>query len=62
MFSARFPIYLEVEKKAGEFFGTEAAIYLPSGYLINLAGFQSLAQLGQIPGNVRGRGRSLEHY
>jgi 7-keto-8-aminopelargonate synthetase-like enzyme len=42
-----FPIYLEVEKKAGKFFGAEDAIYLPSGYLINIAGFQSLAQLGK---------------
>jgi 7-keto-8-aminopelargonate synthetase-like enzyme len=42
-----FPIYLEVEKKAGEFFGAEDTIYLPSGYLINIAGFQSLAQLGK---------------
>jgi 7-keto-8-aminopelargonate synthetase-like enzyme len=39
------PLYLEVEKKACEFFGTEDSIYLPSGYLINIAGFQSLAQL-----------------
>ena len=27
-----FPIYLEVEKKAVEFFAAEDAIYLPSGY------------------------------
>ena len=39
------PLYLEVEKKAREFFGTEDAVYLPSGYLINIAAFQALAQL-----------------
>ena len=38
------PLHLEVEKKAREFFGTDDAIYLPSGYLINIAGFQSLTQ------------------
>jgi 8-amino-7-oxononanoate synthase len=37
------PIYLEVERTAATFFGTEDAIYLPSGYLINIAGLQSLA-------------------
>ena len=41
------PLYLEVEKKACEFFGTEDSIYIPSGYLINIAAFQSLAQLQQ---------------
>jgi 8-amino-7-oxononanoate synthase len=39
------PLHLEVENKAREFFGTEDSIYLPSGYLINIAGLQSLAQL-----------------
>lgn len=39
------PLHLEVEKKAREFFGTEDAVYLPSGYLINIAAFQALAQL-----------------
>ena len=39
------PLYLEVEKKAREFFATEDSIYLPSGYLINIACFQSLDQL-----------------
>jgi 7-keto-8-aminopelargonate synthetase-like enzyme len=38
------PLYLEVEKRVAQFFGTEQAIYLPSGYLINLSGFQSLVQ------------------
>ena len=39
------PLYLGVEQKASEFFATESSIYLPSGYLINIAGFQSLHQL-----------------
>lgn len=39
------PVYLEVERTAAKFFGTEDAIYLPSGYLINIAGLQSLAAL-----------------
>ncbi|MGA8149609.1 MAG: pyridoxal phosphate-dependent aminotransferase family protein [Terriglobales bacterium] len=39
------PLYLEVERSAGKFFGTEDAIYLPSGYLINIAGLQSLVAL-----------------
>ncbi len=38
------PLYLEVEKRASQFFATEDSIYLPSGYLINIAGFQSLSQ------------------
>jgi 7-keto-8-aminopelargonate synthetase-like enzyme len=38
-------LYLAVEKQAREFLGSEDAIYLPSGYLINIAGFQSLTQL-----------------
>jgi len=41
------PLYLDVERKASEFFGAEDAIYLASGYLINIAAFQSLAQLGR---------------
>ena len=39
------PLYLAVESTASKFFGTEDAIYLPSGYLINVAGLQSLAGL-----------------
>jgi 7-keto-8-aminopelargonate synthetase-like enzyme len=39
------PLLLAVEKKAREFMGSEDAIYLPSGYLINIAGFQALTQL-----------------
>ena len=35
-------LYRDVETKAAEFFGTEAAVYLPSGYLCNLAAFQGL--------------------
>jgi 7-keto-8-aminopelargonate synthetase-like enzyme len=41
------PLHLEVEKKAREFFASEDAIYLPSGYLINIAGFQALSQLNR---------------
>lgn len=39
------PLYLDVEKTASKFFGSEESIYLPSGYLINIAGFQALAAL-----------------
>lgn len=39
------PLYLDVEETASQFFGSEEAIYLPSGYLINIAAFQSLAAL-----------------
>lgn len=39
------PLHLEVERKARAFFGSDDAIYLPSGYLINIAGFQALTQL-----------------
>lgn len=39
------PLHLSAKKKAREFLGTEDAIYLPSGYLINIAGFQALAEL-----------------
>src|SRR5208337_3013453 len=41
------PVYLEVEKKASEFFATEDAAYLASGYLSNIAGLQGLVQTGQ---------------
>ena len=37
------PLYVGVEKKAAEFFGTEDAAYIASGYLSNIAGFQALA-------------------
>jgi 8-amino-7-oxononanoate synthase len=39
------PLYAEVEKKATEFFGTEDAAYVASGYLQNMAAFQAMAQL-----------------
>lgn len=35
----------DVEMKAAEFFGCEDAVYLPSGYLSNIAGIQALAAL-----------------
>jgi len=41
------PVYLEVEKKAAEFFATEDAAYLASGYLSNIAGLQGLFQTGR---------------
>lgn len=37
------PVLLEVEKKIAAFFGTEDAVYLPSGYLSNLVLVQGLA-------------------
>jgi 7-keto-8-aminopelargonate synthetase-like enzyme len=33
------PYFREAEEEAAKFFGTEAAVYLPSGYLIGAAGF-----------------------
>ncbi|MEN8226247.1 MAG: pyridoxal phosphate-dependent aminotransferase family protein [Bacteroidota bacterium] len=36
------PLLLEIEKKSAEFFGTEDAAYLPSGYLTNIAGLKAL--------------------
>jgi len=41
------PLYLQVEQSAAEFFGTEAAAYLPSGYLSNLAGLKALLEAGE---------------
>jgi 8-amino-7-oxononanoate synthase len=38
-------LYFDVEVKAAEFFGCEDAVYLPSGYLSNIAGIQALAAL-----------------
>ncbi|HYG99056.1 MAG TPA: pyridoxal phosphate-dependent aminotransferase family protein [Terriglobales bacterium] len=48
--TSRYPygttsLYIEVEKKAAEFFGTEDAAYVCSGYLQNMAAFQAMAQL-----------------
>ena len=37
------PLSLGVEKRAAEFFGTEDAVYIASGYLSNIAGLQALA-------------------
>ncbi|MDQ7844567.1 MAG: pyridoxal phosphate-dependent aminotransferase family protein [Armatimonadota bacterium] len=39
------PLYVAVERKAAEFFGTEDAAYIASGYLSNIAGFQALAEM-----------------
>ena len=39
------PVLLEVERKIADFFGTEEAIYLPSGYLSNLILVQGLSHL-----------------
>ena len=38
-------LLVEIEKKAADFFNTEAAVYLPSGYLTNIAGLQALNEL-----------------
>lgn len=39
------PIFLALEKKIAEFFGTEEAVYLASGYLTNLVLVQGLNEL-----------------
>ncbi|MCX7975115.1 MAG: pyridoxal phosphate-dependent aminotransferase family protein, partial [Candidatus Aminicenantes bacterium] len=39
------PVLLTLEKKIADFFGTEAAIYLASGYFINLTLVQGLSHL-----------------
>ena len=39
------PLYLEVERTAAQFFGAEESIYLASGYLVNIAGFQALSEM-----------------
>jgi 8-amino-7-oxononanoate synthase len=41
------PLLVEIEKKAAEFFNTENAAYLPSGYLTNIAGLQALNELNR---------------
>ncbi|WP_167612676.1 aminotransferase class I/II-fold pyridoxal phosphate-dependent enzyme [Maribellus sediminis] len=38
-------LLIEIEKKAVDFFNTEDAVYLPSGYLTNIAGLQALNEL-----------------
>ncbi len=40
------PLLLKLESKIAEFFRQEDAVYLPSGYLSNLAAFQALDTLG----------------
>ena len=40
------PLILKLEKRIAEFFLTEDAAYLPSGYLSNMAGFQALDKMG----------------
>lgn len=39
------PLLIAIEKKAAEFFNTEDAVYLPSGYLTNIAGLKALDEL-----------------
>ncbi|MBK5210200.1 MAG: pyridoxal phosphate-dependent aminotransferase family protein [Flavobacteriaceae bacterium] len=39
-------LLLELEHNIAGFFEAEAAVYLPSGYLSNIAGFQALEELG----------------
>jgi 7-keto-8-aminopelargonate synthetase-like enzyme len=41
------PLYEAVEKKAAEYFGSESACTVASGYLCNSAGFQALAAMGR---------------
>lgn len=38
-------LLLKLEEKIADYFGTEDAVYLPSGYLSNIAGFQALEEL-----------------
>ncbi len=39
------PLYIDVEKKAAEYFGTEDAAYIASGYLQNIAALQAMSEL-----------------
>ncbi len=41
------PPYIELERFAARFFGAEDAVYLPSGYLVNIAAFQALSAAGR---------------
>ena len=41
------PLLREIELKLAEFFETEDAIYLPSGYLCSLAGLKALDEMGK---------------
>ncbi|MEA1876843.1 MAG: pyridoxal phosphate-dependent aminotransferase family protein [Bacteroidota bacterium] len=43
--SGTTPLLLEIEKKTAEFFDTEDAAYLPSGYLSNIAGLKALSDM-----------------
>lgn len=38
------PLILEAEKKAAEYFGTEDAVFISSGYLSDMAGIQALSE------------------
>ena len=38
-------LYFDVERKAAQFFGTEDAVYIASGYLSNIAGIQALRSM-----------------
>lgn len=40
-------LHFEVETRAADFFGCEDAVYLPSGYLSNIAGIQALYKMGK---------------
>jgi 7-keto-8-aminopelargonate synthetase-like enzyme len=40
------PLYLQVEAATAQFFGSESAAYLASGYLSNMAGVQALHEAG----------------
>ncbi|MCG8582512.1 MAG: pyridoxal phosphate-dependent aminotransferase family protein [Bacteroidales bacterium] len=40
-------LLLKVDQKIAEFFNTDDAIYLPSGYLSNIAGIQALKAMGK---------------
>jgi len=43
--SGTSPLLLEIERKVAEFFDTEDAAYLPSGYLSNIAGINALSDM-----------------
>jgi 7-keto-8-aminopelargonate synthetase-like enzyme len=40
------PLLIELEEKIASFFQSEDAVFLPSGYLANLAGLKALSELG----------------
>jgi 8-amino-7-oxononanoate synthase len=44
--SGSTPLLQKIEDKLANFFNTEDAVYLPSGYLSNLAGLKALDELG----------------